>query len=111
MSFIFRSIFWLSLALVVVPPEARLGGVEEVEWRDIDLGLALHTAANAAWGIAAQTASACESNRGLCGAGTSLWNSTVSTVTELATETHDRTGDPPSQRPAPKAKKIHARVE
>lgn len=114
MGFVFRSIFWLSLALVLVPPDARLGGDEEVEWRDVDVGLELHNAAYALWGLAAQAADACESNPELCNAAGDLADTAVKTATKLATDTTARLTEAPPEpaeiRAAPH-KKIQARVE
>lgn len=114
MGFIFRTIFWLALALVVVPPQARLGGDEEVEWRDVDLGLELHNAAYALWGLTVDAASACETNPQLCTAAGELVDTTVKTATTLATDAAGRWAKEPSEpaeiRAAPH-KKIQARVE
>jgi hypothetical protein len=114
MGFVFRTIFWLSLALVVVPPQARLGGDEEVEWRDIDLGLELHDAAYALWGLTVQAGSACETNPELCKTAGELADTAVKTATGIAADTTARLADEPSEpakiRAAPH-KKIQARVE
>jgi hypothetical protein len=114
MGFIFRTIFWLGLALVVVPPHARLGGDEEVEWRDIDLGLELHNASYALWGLTVQAASACETNPELCKAAEGLIDTTVKTATSLVKDTEagrDEAAAEPPKSAAPRAKKIQARVE
>lgn len=86
MGFIFRSVFWLALAIAIVPPQARLGGDEEVDLRDVDVGLELHNAAYSAWQFSTQIMSSCESNPQLCAAGERLWDTTVSTVNTIATE-------------------------
>jgi hypothetical protein len=114
MGFIFRTIFWLGLALVVVPPHARLGGDEEVEWRDIDLALELHNASYALWGLTVDAASACEINPELCKAAEGLIDTTMKTATALVTETAARRDEDPVETPKPaahRAKKIQARVE
>jgi len=114
MGFVFRSIFWLSLALVVVPPHARLGGDEEVELRDVDLGLELHDAAYALWGLTVQAAGACETNPELCTAAGDLADTAVKTATDFATDATARLSKKPFEpakiRAAPH-KKIQARVE
>lgn len=114
MGFIFRTIFWLGLALVVVPPHARLGGDEEVEWRDIDLALELHNASYALWGLTVQAASACETNPELCKAAEGLIDTTVKTATSLVADTAARRDEDAVEprKPAPhRTKKIQARVE
>lgn len=114
MGFIFRTIFWLALALVVVPPQARLGGDEEVEWRDVDLGLELHNAAYALWGLTIDAASACETNPQLCTAAGELMDTAVKTATTVVNDTAVHWAKEPSEpeeiRAAPH-KKIQARVE
>jgi hypothetical protein len=89
MGFIFRSVFWLALAMAILPPQARLGGDEAVDFRDVDVGLELHNAAYSAWQFSTQIMSSCESNPQLCAAGTRLWDTTVSTVTAIANETSE----------------------
>lgn len=118
MGFIFRSIFWLALALVALPPEARLGGGEgEVDMREVDLGLELHNAVYAAWGFAVEAVSACDTNPELCKAAGSLWDTTVATATRLAGDAQERwdpaAGDETrlAEAAATGAKKIQARVE
>lgn len=86
MGFIFRSVFWLALAMAILPPQARLGGDEEVDFRDVDIGLELHNAAYSAWQFSTEIMSSCESNPQLCAAGERLWDTTVSTVNALANE-------------------------
>lgn len=85
MSFIFRTIFWLALAVVVVPPEARMGGHDTADFRDMDVGLELHNAAYTAWSMASASMQACNANPQLCKAATDLWQTTWQTVGELAT--------------------------
>jgi hypothetical protein len=114
MGFVFRTIFWLALALVVVPPQARLGGDEEVDWRDVDLDLALHDVAYALWGLTVQVGSACETNPELCKAAGDLADTAVKTAGAIASDTTARLADEPAEpakiRAAPH-KKIQARVE
>jgi hypothetical protein len=115
MSFIIRSIFWLALAVVALPPEARLGGgAGEVDMHDVDLGLELHNAAYAAWAFVTQAAKACDTNPELCTAAGDLVDTAVATATGLAAEVKEN--HHPAAQTAPGAhatrpKKIQARVE
>ena len=118
MGFIFRSIFWLALALVALPPEARLGGgAGEVDMREVDLGEELHNAAYAAWAFVAETASSCDTNPELCKAAASLWDTTLKTAAGMAGKVDERwepAVDAPvkfTEAPATGRKKIQARVE
>lgn len=86
MGFIFRSVFWLALAMAILPPQARLGGDETVDVRDLDLGLELHNAAYSAWQFSTTIMSSCEANPQLCAAGQRLWDTTVATVSNIATD-------------------------
>lgn len=117
MGFLLRAAFWLAIAAVILPPEARLGGDEQVELRNIDLESELHEAAYAAWVFSTQIFSACESNPELCGAAGKLWDTTAATVADLATDMQERselpdeTG-PRNVEPLPQTPtKIQARVE
>jgi hypothetical protein len=77
MGFIFRTIFWLGLALVILPPHARLGaaaGDGDVAWQDIDVGQELHNAAYAAWSLGVDAVSTCDTNPELCKTAASLWD-------------------------------------
>jgi hypothetical protein len=115
MGFILRSIFWLALAVVAVPPEARLGGgAGEVDMRDVDLGLELHDAAYGAWAFVAGAANACGTNPELCTAASDLVDTAVATATGLAGEV--KKSLPPKaqaelETSATGLKKIQARVE
>ena len=84
MSFIFRTIFWLSLASVIVPTQARLGGQETANYRDVNLELEVQNAIAVAWTAGTQLASICERNQQLCLAGSRLWQTTLDTVAEMA---------------------------
>lgn len=120
MGFIFRTVFWLSLAMVVLPPQARIGGgAGDVAWQDIDVALELHNIAYAAWGLGveAMSSTSCDANPQLCKTAVDLWDTTVATTTGLREELNDRlkeTNTAPhklaeNEHRAPK--KIQARVE
>lgn len=118
MGFIFRTVFWLSVAMIVVPPQARLGGGDgDVDWREVDLGYELHAAAYAAWGLVADAASACDANPELCKSAASLWDTTVKTATGLSAEIGERWKDADdnpgklAENDAAVPQKIQARVE
>ena len=94
MGFIFRTVFWLSVAMIIVPPQARLGGGDgDVDWRDIDLGYEVHAAAYAAWGLAVDAVSACDANPELCKSAANLWDTTVKTATGVGAELTERWKD------------------
>lgn len=117
MGFLFRAAFWLAIAAVILPPEARLGGDEQVELRNIDLESELHDAAYAAWTFSTHVFSACESNPELCGAAGKLWDTTAATVVSLAADMREPSESPAEidplgaeNKPKP-GQKIQARVE
>lgn len=96
MSFIFRTIFWLSLAVVVVPPQSRLGGHDTADVRDVDIEQEFHNAAFAAWSLASNVSVSCDANPQLCHAATGLWETTVKTIGNLAVHAQtDTTSDQP----------------
>jgi len=84
MGFIFRTIFWLSLAVVVVPPQARLGGQDTADFRNVDLEQEFHNAAFAAWAWSSRASVSCAANPQLCHAAAGLWDATWKTVGNLA---------------------------
>ena len=84
MSFIFRTIFWLTLAIVVLPPQQRVGGRDTADFNEIDLELELHNAAYTAWSLATNALNACDPNPELCKAGTELWQTTWKTMARMA---------------------------
>jgi hypothetical protein len=117
MGFIFRTIFWLGLALVIVPPHARLGADGDVAWQDIDVGQELHNAAYAAWGLSVDALSACDTNPELCKTAANLWDTTVSTAANLTADVNARWKDADAkavklaENEHRSPKKIQARVE
>jgi len=122
MGFVLRAVFWLGLAMVILPPEARLGGGAgtdgaTIDLRDIDMGLELHDAAYAVWHFGTQVAATCDTNPKLCDAGVNLWKATVTTTEDIAGEVGNRWQAAPA-KPVEVAeinpkrpKKIQARVE
>ncbi len=94
MSFIFRSVFWLALAIVVLPPEARIGGQEIADFRDVDIDYELHNAAYTAWSMASNAMEACEANPGLCEKAAKLWVTTWDTVGEIASQMNEPPASP-----------------
>ncbi len=84
MSFIFRTVFWLALAMVIVPPESRLGGGEVADFHDVDLALELHNVTYRVWSLAAGATNTCETNPQLCNAAADLWQTTWATAEKIA---------------------------
>ena len=84
MSFIFRTIFWLALAIVVLPPQQRIGGQDTADFSEIDLEFELHNATYTAWSLATNALNACDGNPELCKASTELWQTTWATVARMA---------------------------
>lgn len=118
MGFIFRTIFWLSLAAVALPPEARLGGGDETaEVRTADFARELGNAADVVWSSAAQIMSTCETNPQLCKAGADLVNASLAAAADTANHVAARLVSEPEKPLAlaesakPQSKKIQARVE
>ena len=117
MGFFFRTVFWLALAMVVLPPQARLGGGETTDISTIDVGAALADAKDSAMAIGHAALNTCESNPGLCLAGQALWTDTVATVTHTVSDAEkqwQKPGEKPRRVAAltpSRTKKIQARVE
>jgi len=86
MSFIFRTIFWLTAATMILPQGSRLGGEEIADFRDFDLELELRAAAMSAWSAASSAAGSCRENPELCQSLANLWSTTVDTVSDIAKE-------------------------
>ena len=84
MSFIFRTIFWLTLAIVVLPPQQRLGGQETADFDRVDLELELHNAAYAAWSLASNALNTCDSNPQFCRSTAELWQTAWTTAARIA---------------------------
>lgn len=86
MTFIFRTIFWLSAAIVILPPGSRLGGEEIADFRDFDLEHELRSAAISAWSVATTAAGSCDENPEFCKSATKLWVTGWETVAEIANQ-------------------------
>ena len=117
MGFIFRSVFWLSLAVVLLPPKERLGGADTADFRDVDIGFELHNAAYSLWALGSQATSVCETNPQLCQAGSDLVTASFAAAKGVSAQVADRLGSVPveplagAENAAEHSKKIHARVE
>lgn len=86
MGFIFRTIFWLSAASVIIPQGSRLGGEEVADFRNVDVEHELRAAVVAAWSLANSAAGACAGNQELCDAAGRLWETTVDTAAEIVSK-------------------------
>lgn len=92
MGFIFRAAFWLGLASILVPADARLG----YEGQTADgrppaaIGDQIHDAVYAAWGFASELAQTCETNPSLCEAGQNLASTVAETGSALVIDIHER---------------------
>ncbi|MDZ4738926.1 MAG: hypothetical protein SGJ03_03375 [Alphaproteobacteria bacterium] len=104
MSFIFRTIFWLTLAVVILPPQQRVGGRDTADFNEIDVELELHNAAYAAWSLATNALNACDPNPELCKASTELWQTTWTTVTRMAMTRQELEGSSDVEAIAPAEK-------
>lgn len=117
MGFIFRTVFWLGLALAILPPKARLGGADTADFDRVDVGIELQNAVAAAWSLGNSALRTCESNPQLCKAGSELWTTTLQTGTSLVGEVEknlkaqDLTQLAEVAPPTHSKKKIQARVE
>lgn len=117
MGFIFRTAFWLALAVVIVPPEARLGGDDATELEQMDVGTALAEARQAAWAIGDAALNTCTYNPKLCDTGRQLVDTTFATANNVigGVENTMRSGKDPARERAKltphRTKKIQARVE
>ena len=117
MGFIVRTVFWLGLAMAILPPKARLGGADTADFDHVDVGIELQNAVAAAWSFGASALRTCETNPQLCKAGNDLWNTTLATGTRLLGEVQNNletqrvTQVALAEPPARSKKKIQARVE
>lgn len=117
MGFLFRTAFWLAVAMVILPPEARLGGDDAPSLEQLDLGATAAEARQAAWEIGQAAFNTCETNPELCKAGEALWGTTVSTLTGVFNDVENqwkKAETAPQQLAELKpqrSKKIQARVE
>lgn len=84
MSFIFRTAFWLALAIVILPPNARIGGQDTADFRDVDIELEVHNLSYSVWAHASNIMQSCDANPELCKATKELWNTAWVTVAKMA---------------------------
>jgi hypothetical protein len=112
------SVFWLTLASLVVPVEARLGyDAKGAGAREVPFTEQVHDAAYAAWGFATQLAQTCDTNPSLCAAGQNLMSTVTDTGASLLREAQSRLS--PAEKPrilaaathAQPHKKFQARIE
>src|SRR5262245_9172891 len=90
MGFVFRTVFWLGLAMVVIPPHARLGGDDTADFRHVDLGREIQNLTTTVWSVGNAAMQTCETNPGLCKAGQQLLDTTLETAQGLATEARNQ---------------------
>jgi len=91
MGFILRSVFWLTLASIVVPVQARFGyDGQDAPKRDASVSEQMHDAAYAAWGFAVQLGQTCDTNPSLCAAGQNLITTVTETGSSLLQEAQTR---------------------
>lgn len=118
MGFIFRTVFWLGLALVALPPEARLGGGDDMTtFRDLNVAAEVNAVAETVRTQIGNLMSTCETNPQLCKAGADLVNNSLAAATDmaegmavqLASEPHKPLATAESAKP--RSQKIQARVE
>jgi len=117
MGFIFRTAFWLALAIIIVPPEARLGGDDATELEHMDVATAFAEAKQATWAIGDAAVNTCSHNPKLCAAGQQLVDTTFATANTVIGDVENtmRGGKEHARLAANSAphrtKKIQARVE
>ena len=99
MGFILRSVFWLTLASIIVPAEARLGyGDKDAVGHEASFRDQVHDAAYAAWGFATRIAQTCDTNPALCAAGQNLMSTVTDTGASLLKEAQSRLSVPENPR-------------
>jgi hypothetical protein len=99
MGFILRSVFWLTLASIIVPVEARLGSDgNAARGREVPVAEQVHDAAYAAWGFAVQVGKTCDTNPSLCAAGQNLISTVSDTGASLLHEAQMRLAPPKNAR-------------
>jgi len=117
MGFIFRTAFWLALAVVILPPEARLGGGDATELEQMDVATVIAEARETAWSIGNAAVNTCAYNPKLCAAGQDLVDTTFATANTVIGDVENtmRGGKEHARLAANSAphrtKKIQARVE
>jgi hypothetical protein len=84
MSFIFKTVFWLSLAMILIPEEARLGGHDTTSVDQVDLEFEFQAATRAVWAWAGDAMETCEDKPQACKAAADLWVTAWKTVGEIA---------------------------
>lgn len=84
MSFIFKTIFWLSLAMILIPEEARLGGRDTTAVDQVDLEFEFQAATRAVWAWAGDAMDTCEDKPQTCKAAADLWVTAWKVVGEIA---------------------------
>jgi len=98
MGFILRSVFWLTLASLVVPAQMRLGYEgDATAGRDVPLSEQVHDAAYAAWGFAVEVGKTCDTNPSLCAAGQNLISTVTDTGASLVQEVQARFIEPKNE--------------
>jgi hypothetical protein len=97
MGFILRSVFWLTLATIVVPAQLRLGNDgSAADGREVSLSEQMHETAYAVWGFATQVAKTCDTNPSFCEAGKNLMSTVTDTGASLLREAQTRLSPPSS---------------
>lgn len=118
MGFILRSVFWLTLASIIVPAELRVGyDGRGAGGREIPFSEQVHDTAYAVWGFATQLAQTCDTNPALCAAGQNLMSTVTDTGASLLKEAQTRLSAPENPRLVEaishpqQHKKFQARIE
>lgn len=118
MGFILRSVFWLTLASIIVPAEARFGyDAKSADAREGSFSVQMHDTAYAVWGMAAQLPKICDTNPGLCAAGENLVSTVSATGASLLKDAQSRLSahdNPHVAEASPQVqqhKKFQARIE
>ncbi len=118
MGFILRSVFWLTLASIIVPAEARLGYTGKgAGGHEVPFSEQVHDTAFAVWGFATRLAQTCDTNPALCAAGQNLMSTVTDTGASLLKEAQSHLPTPENPRladaisHAQQHKKFQARIE
>jgi hypothetical protein len=99
MGFVLRSVFWLTLASIVVPVHARFGyDGRGADGQQSTIGEQMHDTAYAVWSLASEISKTCEANPAFCDAGKNLIGTVSDTGTSLLQEARAQLSAPRNPR-------------
>ena len=99
MGFVLRSVFWLTLASIVVPVHARFGyDGRGADGQQSTIGEQMHDTAYAVWGFASELSKTCDANPAFCDAGQNLIDTVSNTGASLLQDAQARLSVPANRQ-------------